>query len=158
MKVPCVQFQFPLSRNRKLWRSQRGTPPGADPTGLDCSAARQPAGSALYIDGALRTGCFLHHAVIASTKCTTQVCRIQKTSLTHRILLGGECSAYTFNIRSWIETVSGPSHAVLERRTEQKRRSPVGQGAILSGSRVTGIGGEIEIGWATSQHNIMICS
>ena len=48
-------------------------------------AARQQA---LYIDGALRTGCFLHHAVIAtasifspfgpSTKCTTQVCRIRK--------------------------------------------------------------------------------
>jgi hypothetical protein len=47
----------------------------------------------------------------------------QKTSLTHRILLGGECSAHTFTIRSWIEIVSGPSHAVLERRTEQRRRS-----------------------------------
>jgi hypothetical protein len=45
----------------------------------------------------------------------------QKTSLTHRILLGGECSAHTFTIRSWIEIVSGPSHAVLERRTEQRR-------------------------------------
>lgn len=42
----------------------------------------------VYTDGALRTGCFLHHAVIAtasifspfgpSTKCTTQVCRIRK--------------------------------------------------------------------------------
>jgi len=48
----------------------------------------KPAGSARYIDGALRIGCFLHHAVIAtasifspfgpSTKCTTQVCRIRK--------------------------------------------------------------------------------
>jgi hypothetical protein len=30
----------------------------------------------------------------------------QKTSLTHRIFLGGECSAHTFPIRSWIEIVA----------------------------------------------------
>jgi hypothetical protein len=52
--------------------------------GLDWAARQQ----ALYIDGALRTGCFLHHAVIAtasifspfgpSTKRTTQVCHIKK--------------------------------------------------------------------------------
>jgi hypothetical protein len=66
--------------------TSRGNPAGSRPDG----ARRRDnlLDRALYIDGALRTGCFLHHAVIAtasifsplgpSTNCTTQVCRIRK--------------------------------------------------------------------------------